>query len=104
LTPNQHFTLQNDHPHFYNFWTWISHRYAARKYNRYSLQVFGTIEESIQRGDLQACEDLIQSIDFREFRISETALIFYTARLFADTNSFNNLPTYEQEQRAQVLF
>ena len=66
--------------------------------------MFETIEESLQRGDLQNCEYLIQSIEFREFRTAEAALIFYTARLFADTNQFNNTPTYEQERRAQALF
>ena len=68
------------------------------------MQIFETIEESLQRGDLQNYEYLIQSIEFREFRTAEAALIFYTARLFADTNQFNNTPLYEQEKRAQALF
>ena len=79
LNLNQHNNLANTNPRFNNFWLWISHQYTARRFNNYTLQVFETIEEALQKGDLEPCEHLIQSIDFREFRISETALVFYTA-------------------------
>lgn len=95
-------TTQN--PRFYNFWYWISHKYTARRYNQYTLNTFENIEESLQRGDLRICEDLIQSIEFKTFKVSEAALTFYTARLFVDTNKFEIDPTEAQDQHAQFLF
>jgi hypothetical protein len=104
LNPNQYNNLGITNPQFNNFWLWLSQRYTARRFNSYSLRIFDTIEESVQRGDLQPCEYLIQSIEFQEFRVSEVALVFYTARLFVNTNQFNTVPAYHQEQNAQVLF
>jgi hypothetical protein len=94
LNPNIYNNLDTVNPRFNNFWLWISQRYSARRFNNYSLQIFDTIEESLQRGDLQSCENLIQSIEFQEFWISEVALVFFTARLFVTTNRFEIPTTY----------
>src|SRR5438105_406730 len=89
LNPNQYNNLETTNSRFNNFWLWISQRYSARRFNSYSLRIFNTIEESVQRGDLQSCEYLIQSIEFQEFRTSEVALVFYTAQLFVNTDQFD---------------
>ena len=96
--------LVNRNSQFANFWYWISHNHSARNYNQYTLSAFERIEESLIEGNLRVCKNLIQSIKFRRLNTPGTALIFYTAQLFVDTNKFITSPTEEQIQQAEQLF